>query len=89
VIQVESWLCDTRRLRQRGIFIANRHHLPRARLGWRVSDGGGRLHKACFDPAGFHFVPADIGQYVPVDLDTGGKVLSALMGNSRYIMLLM
>src|SRR6266850_1241210 len=52
-------------------------------IGWRVGDGGGRLHKSCFDQVGFHFVPADIGEYVPVDLDTGGKVLSALLNHLR------
>lgn len=44
-------------------------------IGRRVGDGVGRLHHSSFEQVGFHFVPTDIGQHVPVDLDTRGKAL--------------
>ena len=49
-----------------------------ALIGRRGGGGGGRLHKSGFDQVGSHFIPADIGQYVPVDFDTGGKALPSL-----------
>ena len=49
----------------------------------RVGDDDGRLHESRFEQVGFHFVPADIGQHVPVDFDTGGKALPALLNHLR------
>jgi len=43
-------------------------------IGRRVGDGGGRLHQSRFDQVDFHFVPADIGQYVPIDFNTGERL---------------
>ena len=38
----------------------------------------GQMQHAGFEQVGFHFVPVDIGQYVPVDLDTRRKAPPAL-----------
>ncbi len=36
------------------------------------------MQHAGFEQVGFHFVPVDIGQHVPVDFDTRRKALPAL-----------
>ena len=47
-------------------------------VGRRIGDGGGQMQHAGFEQVGFHFVPVDIGQHVPVDFDTRRKALPAL-----------
>ncbi len=47
-------------------------------VGRRIGDAGGQMQHAGFEQVGFHFVPVDIGQHVPVDLDTRRKALPAL-----------
>ena len=47
-------------------------------LGRRIGDGDGQMQHAGFEQVDFHFVPVDIGQHVPVDLDTRRKALPAL-----------
>ncbi len=54
-------------------------------VGRRIGDGGGQMHHAGFEQVGFHFVPVDIGQHVPVDLDTKRKALPALFENLSVI----
>jgi len=54
-------------------------------VGRRVGRGGGRLHQSRFEQVGFHFVPTDIGQHVPVDLDTRAKALPAPFDQSSEV----
>jgi len=54
-------------------------------VGRRIGDGGGQMQQAGFEQVGFHFVPVDIGQHVPVDLDTRRKALPALFENLSVI----
>ena len=44
----------------------------------RIGDGGGQCSTSAFEQGGLHFVPVDIGQHVPVDLDTRRKAPPAL-----------
>jgi len=46
-------------------------------IGRRVGAGVGHLHQLSFDQVGFHFIAADIGQHLAIDLNTRGKALPA------------
>ena len=52
-------------------------------VGRRIGDDGGQLHQSRLEQVGFYFVSIDIGQHVPVDLDTRGKALPALFDHLR------
>ncbi len=52
-------------------------------VGRRIGGGDGRLHQSGFEQVSFHFVPTDISQHVPVDLDSRGKALPAHLNHLR------